>query len=130
MNTINSKTGASYHMEAPEISDDAGKSIKTVFPVHEAVDAVISSNKSDVNVRRQTTIVKCGTLNAGLELNLKPDVKNLNIGAIVVICWTSDGTGRDVTVKNDGNALSSFSGTASKKVVKKLMWDGEGFIVL
>lgn len=130
MNAINSKKGATYHMEAPEIEADHGKTVKTVFPVYEAVTPTISSNKATVAVNRQTTIVKCGTLSAGLTLTLAPEASNLNVGAKVVVVWTSDGTARNVTVKVGEDTVATLSGTASTKVVKQLMWDGEGLLAL
>ena len=107
MNAINSKKGATYHMEAPEIEADHGKTVKTVFPVYEAV-----------------------TPTAGLTLTLAPEASNLNVGAKVVVVWTSDGTARNVTVKVGEDTVATLSGTASTKVVKQLMWDGEGLLAL
>lgn len=130
MNAINSKKGATYHMEAPEVNADQGKTVKTVFPVFEKVTPTISSNKATVAVNRQITIVKCGTLSAGLALTLVPEAANLNVGSIVAVDWTSDTTARDITVKVGNDTVATLAGTASTHCTKQLMWDSEGFLAL
>lgn len=130
MNTINSKTGATYHMEAPEIAADAGQSVKTVFPVYAAVTPVIESNKASVAVNRQKTVVKCGTLSAGLALTLVPDTASLNIGAAVIVTWTNPSSKVDITVKVGSDTVATLVGVNSQTVTKQLVWDGEGFLAL
>lgn len=130
MNAINSKKGSTYHMEAPEIADDAGKTKKTIFPVYEAVEPTISSNKATVNVCRQVTIVKCGTLAAGLALTLVPDAANLNVGSVVVVTWTNPSSKVDVTVKVGEDTIATLVGVNSATVSKQLIWDGSGFLTV
>ena len=128
MNPINTENNASYNFKAPSIPEDGDKKTETVFPTAEVVNPTISSNKADVPVRRQKTIVKLGTLSAATTLNLAPEPANLNVGAMVAVNWTSDGTARAITVKVGNDTVATLSGTASTKVTKQLMWDGESFL--
>ena len=128
MNPINTENNASYNFKAPSIPEDGDKKTETVFPTAEVVNPTISSNKADVPVRRQKTIVKLGTLSAATTLTLIPEPANLNVGAMVAVNWTSDGTARAITVKVGNDTVATLSGTASTKVTKQLMWDGEGFL--
>lgn len=130
MNAINSKKGAAYHMEAPEIDADQGRTMKTIFPTSEAVSPMVTSNAATVPVNRQNTIVKLGTRTAAATLTLEPEAANLNVGAIVAVNWTSDGTARNITVKVENVTVATLAGTASTNVTKQLMWDGEGFLAL
>lgn len=130
MNAINSNTGATYHMVAPNIEADANSVVNVVFPTVEAVEPNISNNKASVEVNRDRTIVKLGTRSAALELTLVPKAENLNVGAIVAVNWTSDGTARNVTVKVGADTVATLSGTASTNVTKQLIWDGVGFLAL
>ena len=128
MNPINTENNASYNFVAPSIPEDADKKTEVMFPTAEVVSPTISSNKADVPVRRQKTIVKLGTLSAATTLNLAPEPANLNVGAMVAVNWTSDGTARAITVKVGNDTVATLSGTASTKVTKQLMWDGESFL--
>lgn len=128
MNAINSKNGAAYHMEAPEIDSDQGKAVKVKFPTSEAVSPTVTSNAASVAINREKTIVKLGTRSAAATLTLVPEADNLNVGAIVAVNWTSDGTARSITVKVGEDTVATLSGTASTNVTKQLMWDGEGFL--
>lgn len=130
MNPINTENNASYNFKAPSIPEDGDKKTETVFPTAEVVNPTISSNKADVPVRRQKTIVKLGTLSAATTLNLAPEPANLNVGAMVAVHWTSDGTARAITVKVGTDTVATLSGTASTKVTKQLMWDGESFLAV
>lgn len=130
MNAINSKNGAAYHMEAPEIDSDQGKAVKVKFPTSEAVSPTVTSNAASVAVNREKTIVKLGTRTAAATLTLVPEADNLNVGAVVAVNWTSDGTARNITVKVGENTVATLSGTASTNVTKQLMWDGEGFLAI
>ena len=123
MNPINTENNASYNFVAPSIPEDADKKTEVMFPTAEVVSPTISSNKADAPVRRQKTIVKLGTLSAATTLTLAPEPANLNVGAMVAVNWTSDGTARADTV-------ATLSGTASTKVTKQLMWDGESFLAV
>ena len=123
MNPINTENNASYNFKAPSIDDDADKKVELVFPTVEVVTPTISSNKADVPVRRQKTIVKLGTRSAATTLTLIPEPANLNMGAMVAVNWTSDSTARDITVKVGTATVATLSGTASTKVTKQLMWD-------
>lgn len=130
MNPINTENNASYNFKAPSIPEDGDKKTEMVFPTVEVVNPTISSNKADVPVRRQKTIVKLGTLSAATTLNLAPEPANLNVGATVAVNWTSDGTARAITVKVGTDTVATLSGTASTKVTKQLMWDGESFLAV
>lgn len=129
MNTINSKTGATYRMVAPEIDEDGNKVISVTFPTFENVIPSVESNTAVVKVRRQTTIVKLGQLAANTGLKLSADRKNISPGAIVVVSWESDSTARDISVTEDEDrAVTVFSGAVSSKTARRLMWDGANFV--
>lgn len=130
MATINKENNASYGMVAPYIEDDAGKKTEMVFPTAEAVSVTLTANAASVAVRRDTTIVKLGTLAAAATVTLVPEPKNLNIGSKVMVNWTSDSTGRNVSVKVGNDTIATLTGTASTTVTKQLVWDGNTFIVL
>lgn len=128
MNPINTENNASYNFVAPSIPEDADKKTEVMFPTAEVVSPTISSNKADAPVRRQKTIVKLGALSAATTLTLIPEPANLNVGAMVAVNWTSDGTARAITVKVGADTVATLSGTASTNVTKQLMWDGESFL--
>lgn len=130
MNPINTENNASYNFVAPSIPEDADKKTEVMFPTAEVVSPTISSNKADAPVRRQKTIVKLGTLSAATTLTLIPEPANLNVGAMVAVNWTSDGTARAITVKVGTDTVATLSGTASTMVTKQLMWDGESFLAV
>lgn len=130
MATINKENNASYGMVAPDIEDDADKKTEMVFPTAEAVSVTLTANAASVAVRRDTTIVKLGTLAAAATVTLVPEPKNLNIGSKVMVNWTSDSTGRNVSVKVGNDTIATLTGTASTTVTKQLVWDGNTFIVL
>ena len=130
MNPINTENNASYNLVAPSIPEDADKKVEVVFPTAEAVEPEISSNKAEVPVRREKTIVKLGSVSAATELTLTPEPANLNVGAVVAVNWTSDSTARDITVKVGGDAVATLDGTASATITKQLLWDGECFLAI
>lgn len=130
MNPINTENNASYNLVAPSITEDADKKVEVVFPTAEAVEPEISSNKAEVPVRREKTIVKLGSLSAATTLTLVPEPANLNVGAVVAVNWTSDSTARDITVKVGDDTVATLAGTASTTVTKLLLWDGEGFLAI
>lgn len=130
MNPINTENNASYNLVAPSIPEDADKKVEVVFPTAEAVEPEISSNKAEMPVRREKTIVKLGSRSAATTLTLVPEPANLNVGAVVAVNWTSDSTARDITVKVGGDTVATLAGTASTTVTKQLLWDGEGFIAI
>ena len=130
MNPINTENNASYNLVAPSIEEDAGKKVEVVFPTAEAVEPTISSNKAEVPVRREKTVVKLGSLSAATTLTLAPESANLNVGAVVAVSWTSDSTARNITVKVGEDTVATLAGTASTKVTKQLVWDGEGFLAI
>lgn len=130
MNPINTENNASYNFVAPSIPEDGDKKTEVMFPTAEVVSPTISSNKADAPVRRQKTIVKLGTLSAATTLTLIPEPANLNVGAMVAVNWTSDGTARAITVKVGTDTVATLSGTASTNVTKQLMWDGESFLAV
>lgn len=130
MNPINTENNASYNLVAPSITEDADKKVEVVFPTAEAVEPEISSNKAEVPVRREKTIVKLGSLSAATTLTLTPEPANLNVGAVVAVNWTSDSTARDITVKVGDDTVATLAGTASTTVTKLLLWDGEGFLAI
>ena len=130
MSKINKENNASYNFKAPSIAEDADKKIEPVFPTSEVVSPTITSNAASAPVRREKTIVKLGTVSAATTLTLVPEQENLNIGAVVAVNWTSDSTARAITVKVGEDTVATLSGTASTKVTKQLMWDGEGFLAV
>lgn len=130
MNPINLENNASYNFKAPSINDDAGKKIEPVFPTSEKVSPVITSNKANAAVRRAVTVIDLGSVAAAQELTLEPEAANLNIGALVVVSWTSDTTARAVTVKVGTDTVATLAGTISVKVNKQLLWDGSGFLAI
>lgn len=130
MNPINTENNASYNYVAPSIPEDADKKVEVVFPTAEAVEPEISSNKAEMPVRREKTIVKLGSRSAATTLTLVPEPANLNVGAVVAVNWTSDSTARDITVKVGEDTVATLAGTASTTVTKQLLWDGEGFIAI
>lgn len=130
MNPINKKHNSSYNFVAPDIEDDADKKVEPVFPTSEVVTPSISSNTATAPVRRQKTIINLGSLSAATALTLAPEPKNLNIGAVVLVSWTSDGTARNITVKVGNDTVATLAGTASTKVTKQLVWDGETFLAI
>lgn len=130
MSCINLENNASYNFKAPSISDDADKKIEPVFPISEKVTPEISSNKAKAAVRRAVTVIDLGSVTAAQELTLEPEAANLNIGALVVVSWTSDTTARAVTVKVGADTVATLAGTISTKVNKQLMWDGAGFLAI
>lgn len=130
MATINKTNNASYGMVAPDIEDDAEKKTEMVFPTAEAVSVTLTANAASVAVRRETTIVKLGTLAAAATVTLVPEPKNLNIGSKVMVNWTSDSTGRNVSVKVGNDTIATLTGTASTTVTKQLVWDGNAFMAL
>lgn len=130
MNPINKKFNSSYNFVAPDIEDDADKKIEPVFPTSEVVTPTVSSNAATTKVRRQHTIIKLGTLSAATTLTLQPEAKNLNKGAVVLVSWTSDSTARNITVKIGTDTVATLAGTASTKVNKQLVWDGESFLAI
>lgn len=130
MSCINLDNNASYNFKAPSIDDDADKKIEPVFPTSEKVTPEISSNKAKAAVRRAVTVIDLGSVTAAQELTLEPEAANLNIGALVIVSWTSDTTARAVTVKVGADTVATLAGTISTKVNKQLMWDGAGFLAI
>lgn len=130
MNPINTENNASYNLVAPSIPEDADKKVEVVFPTAEAVEPEIISDKAEVPVRREKTIVKLGSRSAATTLTLVPEPANLNVGALVAVNWTSDSTARDITVKVGDDTVATLAGTASTTVTKQLLWDGEGFLAI
>ncbi len=130
MTCINLDNNASYNFKAPSIDDDADKKIEPVFPTSEKVIPEISSNKAKAAVRRAVTVIDLGSVTAAQELTLEPEAANLNIGALVIVSWTSDTTARAVTVKVGADTVATLAGTISTKVNKQLMWDGAGFLAI
>lgn len=124
------KTNASYNFVAPNIEKDADKKVEVVFPTAELVEPTLSSNAAEVKVERDTTIVDLGTLEAAATLTLTPG-DSLNIGAKVVVKAASDGTARDVTVKQDADTtVDTISGTADTTKAKQYMWIGSAWIAI
>lgn len=130
MNPINTENNASYNFVAPSIEGDADKKVEMVFPTAEVVEPTVTSNAASAAVRREKTIVKLGTLSAAATLTLVPEPANLNIGAIVAVNWTSDGTARNITVKVGADTVATLAGTASTNVTKQLVWDGNSFLAV
>lgn len=124
------ETNASYNFVAPNIEKDTDKKVEVVFPTAELVEPTLSSNAAEVKVERDTTIVDLGTLEAAATLTLTPG-DSLNIGAKVVVKAASDGTARDVTVKQDAaTTVDTISGTADTTKAKQYMWTGSAWIAI
>jgi len=127
---IRKDNNSSYIFEAPNIPDDTSKKVSVKFPTSEKVTPTITSNKASVDVNRQETIIDLGSVTAAQELTLVPAAANLNVGARVIVSWTSDSTARAVTVKVGTDTVATLSGTQSAKANKQLVWDGSGFLAL
>ncbi len=127
---INKKNGSSYNFEAPNIIEDTNKKVKAIFPTAEAVSPTVSANAASVAINREKTIIAFGSLSAATTLELVLVAANLNVGAVVIVSWTSDSTARNITVKLGDNTVATLAGTASTKVNKQLMWDGETFLAI
>mgnify|MGYP003307955944 CR=1 FL=1 len=127
---LNKNNNSSYGFEAPNIPDDTSKNVSVKFPTSEKVTPTITSNKASVDVNRQETIIDLGSVTAAQELTLVPTAANLNVGARVIVSWTSDTTARAVTVKVGADTVATLAGTISTKVNKQLVWDGSGFLAL
>ncbi len=127
---IDKEKNSSYNFKAPSIGADEGKKVEVMFPTVEKVSPTLSSNAATVEVNRDTTIVDLGTLSAAATLTLTP-TDNLGTGAKVVVKSTSDGTARNVTVKQDTDTtVGTIAGTASTTVVKMIVWDGSAWILV
>ena len=127
---VNKETNASYNFVAPKIEKDADKKVEMVFPTSEFVEPTLSSNAAEVKVERDTTVIDLGTLSAASTLTLTPG-DSLNVGAKVIVKATSDGTARNVTVKQDADTtVDTISGTASTTKAKQYVWTGTAWIVI
>lgn len=155
MNIINTKNNASYNLVAPSIPEDAGKKVELIFPTVETVNLEPDDNGvCQLTVNRQTTIVKFGVLEEGVELDvsvaqkeykespdandasnvqemiINPQKTNLNIGANVIVAWTSGENASDIAIFMDGERICVLPGEAQTASVKQLIWDGEGFLAI
>ena len=110
---INKKNGSSYNFEAPNIIEDTNKKVKAIFPTAEAVSPTVSANAASVAINREKTIIAFGSLSAATTLELVPVAANLNVGAVVIVSWTSDSTARNITVKLGDNTVATLAGSAS-----------------
>lgn len=127
---INKDNNSSYGFEAPDIPGDTSKKVSVKFPTSEKVTPAITSNKASVDINRQETIIDLGSVTAAQELTLVPAAANLNVGARVIVSWTSDTTARAVTVKVGSDTVATLSGVQSAKANKQLVWDGSSFLAL
>lgn len=127
---LNKNNNSSYAFEAPNISGDASKKVTMKFPTSEKVTPTITSNAASVNVERQETIIDLGSVVADQTLTLVPSVANLNVGARVIVSWTSDTTARAITVMIGEDTVAILAGTISAKVNAQLIWDGSTFLAL
>ena len=124
------ETNASYNFVAPNIEKDTDKKVEVCFPTSEFVEPVISSNAAEVKVERDTTIIDLGTLSAAATLTITPG-NCLNVGAKVIVKTTSDGTARNVTVKQDADTtVDTISGTASTTKSRQYVWTGTAWIAI
>lgn len=124
------ETNASYNFVAPNIEKDADKKVEVVFPTAELVEPTLSSNAAEVKVERDTTVIDLGTLSAAATLTLTPG-DSLNVGAKVIVKATSDGTARNVTVKQDADTtVDTISGTASTTKARQYVWTGTAWIAI
>lgn len=130
MNVINTETNASYGFVAPNIPADGDKKNETVFPTAETVTAVFDeNNESTVDIVRERTLIYVpGEQGGMLTINLKPDARMLNKGALVaVVVPGEETTNLDVMQGNDNVfSLVGFYAEVTKALVA--MWDGEKFV--
>ena len=127
---VNKETNASYNFVAPKIEKDTDKKVEIVFPTSEFVEPTLSSNAAEVKVERDTTVIDLGTLSAAATLTLTPG-DSLNVGAKVIVKATSDGTARNVTVKQDADTtVDTISGTASTTKARQYVWTGTAWIAI
>lgn len=121
---------AAYNFVAPEIAEDEGKKVEVVFPTQEKKDVTLASNAASVDVKRTLTFLDLGTVGANATLTAKAD-SNLPLGSRVIVTWTSDSTARSITIKTDANTTAcTLAGTASEKVTKELIWNGETYLAV
>ena len=74
--------------------------------------------------------MRFGRLNANGRLNLSVEADNLAPGAWLNVSWASGETKCDVIVNLGAGLTLILLGTASERVTKQLVWDGEGFLAL
>ena len=122
MNPINKETNASYNFVAPSIAEDAGKKIEPVFPTSELVSG--EQGRRTITVKRQMTIVELGIIHSDAEVSLTADPKNLNIGAMAVVTFNTDG---EHAVAINGYEVKRMSDTTTAIM---FVWTGETFVPL
>ena len=125
---VNLDTHASYNFKAPRITEDAGKKTEVPFPTTAIVKP--EGDTATVNVCRQTTYVRFGTLASNGRLDLSVEADNLAPGAVLVVSWASGERKCDVFVNLGTGLTLILLGTASERVMKQLVWDGETFLAL
>lgn len=128
---INKETNASYNFKAPNIPGDADKKVEVFFPTAEAVSPTISSNKAEVTVNCNMTVVDLGSVSEAPTLTLTPGA-DLNVGAKVVVKVASTaGSSINLTVKKDSSTTVGTVAVASNTtVVKEIVWTGSAWAII
>lgn len=132
MTHINEKRNSKYAFKAPDIADDAGKTLEVAFPTEETKNVTLTSNAASAAVERATTILKLGTLAAAGELVLTAG-SDLKVGDRVIVTWKEPSTAVGCALKHGETTLISAAnakGSNSADVAKQLVWDGSTWIIL
>lgn len=119
MNTINSNTGATYAMKAPDIAADGGKKVELLFPTAEVVRPKIENGAASVDIVREHTVVDLGNLAGDVALTLAV-VGPHNPGAAVTLVFEPQGAQSTVTV----NGIVVNSSASGDVVVTLPIVDG------
>lgn len=128
---LNKETNASYNFKAPNIPGDADKKIEVFFPTAEAVTPELSSNKAEVTVNCNTTVIDLGSVSAAPTLTMTPG-NDLNIGAKAIVKVTSTaGSSINLTIKQDSSTtVGTVAVAAGATVVKEIVWTGSAWALI
>ena len=128
---INEANNSNYDFDVPTISADAGKSVRTVFPTSSADEVTLTANAATVTTTRQCQVLALGELAADSTITLAPVSAELNVGALVILTWTSPaGAAKDVAVKVGATTVASKEGSAGARSNLLLVWKGDGYLQL
>ena len=131
--SFSKKNSAGYGFVAPEIEDDRGKSVKTVFPTGEKIVPILLENKCTVDVRRDVTVVDIKGISEDTTIELRADRKNLNIGSRVVVraLGKNETDGCSLFVEDtEENIVGGTFLTVTVQNVMEFIWDGDRFLMV
>lgn len=124
---INKNNNASYNFVAPEIEEDAGKTVEVPFPTVGVSSPTIAEDAATVKVAHMKEIVSLGTLTAKPAVTLMP--AGIAAGAEVIMSWTEPSTAVGIDIKQGSDTLySTVKGSNSGKMAVRLVWDGSTFV--